>query len=128
MILFDLNYLEPVSEKNSIVGGLLNSTSTDSTGALTLASTTAGGELKVGGFALALSGANGENTSATTQTDTLTIDNGPLTLARAHAGADAVSSGDNYFANSNSHSTSQTTTNPNGSLTVESGVGFSFSS
>ncbi len=105
MILSELNYLEPVSENNEIVGGVLTYTGTDSTFSLAEADAGPNG-IKVGGFAAALSGANGDNASAHTLTNTYVHDNQILSTAGAMASASSTSLSSGGYDSSNSSASS----------------------
>ncbi len=109
MILFDLNYLEPVSEETKIVGGVLSSTATDNTFALAYASTTPNGDVSIYSMASAVSEANGHDTLAVTITNTSTSSAySPFKYASAHGLAVATASKDTNFESSysNAHSIS----------------------
>ena len=119
MILSDLNYLEPVSENNTIVGGIIAVAGTDLT--IAAAKADAGDD---GIDVLALSEAIGDYISNSIELNTY-VKPGIFNIASAEARASSTALRDDDFDSSYSHASSLYTSKPHSEMSRNFGLSIS---
>jgi hypothetical protein len=126
VILHNLDYLELVSEKNRIVGGVITYTGTNTT--FSFAATEAGPDgVALESFAAALGEAYGDSTSASTLTNAFVHDS-VFNTAGAMAKASATSSGYDRYDASNAIATSLYSSSLLGTINLDIGISSSLDS